>query len=207
MSPSSARASSARGPPHHLQNAGHQVTLIDALGTGAQPRLVRRRIPADPRRLRQGRDLYPHGVGQPAAMEGAQRGLRLPILIPCGSCSSSRRGPLRPRQHRRAQAVRPCRPTCWTAPRWQRRFPMIDFDGIRSGCYEPDFGALMARRAVLTLVDRFVRAGGDYMKARSAARCRRAARAETSSLHPARRSPPTASSSRSARGCRNSSPT
>ena len=37
-----------------------------------------------------------------------------------------------------------------------RRFPMIDFDGIRIGLYEPGFGALMARRSVLTLVDRFV---------------------------------------------------
>jgi glycine/D-amino acid oxidase-like deaminating enzyme len=45
-----------------------------------------------------------------------------------------------------------------------RRFPMIDFDGISVGLYEPGFGALMARRAVLTLVDRFVREGGTYMK-------------------------------------------
>ena len=33
---------------------------------------------------------------------------------------------------------------------------MIDFEGIRVGLFEPDFGALMARRSVLTLVDRFV---------------------------------------------------
>jgi glycine/D-amino acid oxidase-like deaminating enzyme len=45
-----------------------------------------------------------------------------------------------------------------------RRFPMIDFDGIEVGLYEPHFGALMARRSVLTLVDRFVKAGGTYMK-------------------------------------------
>jgi sarcosine oxidase len=44
-----------------------------------------------------------------------------------------------------------------------RRFPMIDFDGVSVGLYEPEFGALMARRAVLTLVDRFVRAGGTYV--------------------------------------------
>jgi glycine/D-amino acid oxidase-like deaminating enzyme len=41
---------------------------------------------------------------------------------------------------------------------------MIDFDGIRVGLYEPDFGALMARRAVQTLVERFVRAGGNYVQ-------------------------------------------
>jgi monomeric sarcosine oxidase len=46
-----------------------------------------------------------------------------------------------------------------------RRFPMIDFDGIEVGLLEPQFGALMARRAVQTLVDRFVRAGGNYLEA------------------------------------------
>jgi len=46
-----------------------------------------------------------------------------------------------------------------------RRFPMIDFDGIVVGLFEPGFGALMARRAVQTLVDRFVREGGSYVKA------------------------------------------
>ncbi|RJF93999.1 FAD-dependent oxidoreductase [Sphingomonas cavernae] len=45
------------------------------------------------------------------------------------------------------------------------RFPQIDFAGIELGLYEPAFGALMARRAVQTLVDRFVRAGGAYRQA------------------------------------------
>jgi glycine/D-amino acid oxidase-like deaminating enzyme len=44
-----------------------------------------------------------------------------------------------------------------------RRFPMIDFSGIAIGLYEPGFGALMARRAVQILVERFVRAGGTYL--------------------------------------------
>lgn len=44
----------------------------------------------------------------------------------------------------------------------RRRFPMIDFDGIELGLWEPEFGALMARRAVQTLVAEFVAAGGEY---------------------------------------------
>lgn len=44
----------------------------------------------------------------------------------------------------------------------RRRFPMIDFTGIDAGLYEPGFGALMARRAVQTLVAEFVRGGGEY---------------------------------------------
>ena len=56
-----------------------------------------------------------------------------------------------------------------------QRFPMIDFDGIAIGLFEPGFGALMARRAVQTLVDRFVRDGGNYLQ--GAAQCRRTRRA------------------------------
>ena len=47
----------------------------------------------------------------------------------------------------------------------QRRFPMIDFAGVEFGMFEPGFGALMARRAVQTLVQRFVAGGGDYVHA------------------------------------------
>jgi len=43
-----------------------------------------------------------------------------------------------------------------------RRFPMIDFSGVEIGMFEPEFGALMARRSLLTLVQRFVRDGGEY---------------------------------------------
>ncbi len=47
----------------------------------------------------------------------------------------------------------------------QRRFPMIDFAGVEFGLFEPGFGALMARRAVQTLVGRFIAAGGTYVHA------------------------------------------
>jgi glycine/D-amino acid oxidase-like deaminating enzyme len=47
----------------------------------------------------------------------------------------------------------------------QRRFPMIDFTGVDFGMFEPGFGALMARRAVQTLVGRFVAGGGSYVHA------------------------------------------
>ncbi len=47
----------------------------------------------------------------------------------------------------------------------RHRFPQIDFTGVAAGVYEPGFGALMARRAVQTLVAEFVRAGGEYRQA------------------------------------------
>jgi len=43
-----------------------------------------------------------------------------------------------------------------------RRFPQINFDGIEHGLFEHDLGVLMARRGVQTLVQEFVRAGGEY---------------------------------------------
>ncbi|MET1112975.1 MAG: FAD-dependent oxidoreductase [Allosphingosinicella sp.] len=46
-----------------------------------------------------------------------------------------------------------------------RRFPMIDFEGVELGLWEPEFGALMARRAVQTMVAEFLAAGGDYRRA------------------------------------------
>ncbi|HXU25508.1 MAG TPA: FAD-dependent oxidoreductase, partial [Tepidiformaceae bacterium] len=42
-----------------------------------------------------------------------------------------------------------------------RRFPQFLWNGIEFGLFEPDFGALMARRAVQTLVRRFTAAGGE----------------------------------------------
>jgi len=47
----------------------------------------------------------------------------------------------------------------------RRRFPQIAFTDSDTGLFEPGFGALMARRAVQTLVADFVRAGGHYRQA------------------------------------------
>jgi sarcosine oxidase len=43
-----------------------------------------------------------------------------------------------------------------------KRWPQVNWDGIEVGLYEPQLGALMARRGVLTLVAEFVKAGGEY---------------------------------------------
>jgi glycine/D-amino acid oxidase-like deaminating enzyme len=43
------------------------------------------------------------------------------------------------------------------------RYPQIALNGITRGQLEPESGALMARRGVLTLVREFVRAGGSYV--------------------------------------------
>jgi glycine/D-amino acid oxidase-like deaminating enzyme len=48
----------------------------------------------------------------------------------------------------------------------RRRFPMFDFEGVELGLWEPEFGLLMARRAVQTVVAEFVAAGGEYRHGR-----------------------------------------
>jgi sarcosine oxidase len=47
------------------------------------------------------------------------------------------------------------------------RWPQMNFDGIEFGLFEPEFGALMARRAIEELVARFVSQGGEYRLARA----------------------------------------
>jgi glycine/D-amino acid oxidase-like deaminating enzyme len=44
----------------------------------------------------------------------------------------------------------------------RRRYPQIAWDGVEVGLFEPDLGVLMARRAVQTLVQEYVAAGGEY---------------------------------------------
>jgi len=44
----------------------------------------------------------------------------------------------------------------------KQRYPQVFWEDIEVGLFEPDFGVLMARRAVQTLVKQFVEAGGEY---------------------------------------------
>ena len=97
-----------------------------------------------------------------------------PSSIRPACCSSSRSVQPYPRaDDGGAPAARPADASCSTGRRCARRFPQIDFTGIEAGLFEPGFGALMARRAVQTLVAEFVRAGGDYRAARIAPPARR----------------------------------
>ncbi len=147
---------------HHLLNAGYKVTLVDAWGpanarasSGGESRLTRAAYGKDAIYTRMAAESLPQWKAL-SAVSG------LPILVPAGilfffpteepyvrdSIASHKAIGLPTEVLDRAQMA--------------RRFPMIDFDGITVGLHEPGFGALMARRAVLTLVDRFVRAGGAY---------------------------------------------
>jgi glycine/D-amino acid oxidase-like deaminating enzyme len=147
---------------HHLQNAGHRVTLVDAWGashsrssSGGESRLTRAGYGRDAIYTRFASESLPQWQAL-SAISG------LPILVQCGVVFFSEkeddyfRGSIEVHKQLGLPIERMERAEL------QRRFPMIDFMGIEVGLYEPKFGALMARRSVQTLVDRFVKAGGEY---------------------------------------------
>nr|NUR37818.1 FAD-dependent oxidoreductase [Sphingomonas sp.] len=149
---------------HHLQQQGHRVTLIDAWGpahsrasSGGESRLTRAAYGKDDIYTRMAMDSLPQWQAL-SAVAG------LPIFVQCGVLFFFQIE--EPYVHDSIAAHRKFGlPTdVLTSAEMARRFPMIDFDGISVGLYEPGFGALMARRSVLTLVDRFVKAGGTYIK-------------------------------------------
>jgi glycine/D-amino acid oxidase-like deaminating enzyme len=149
---------------HHLQLAGHKVTLIDAWGpahsrasSGGESRLTRAAYGKDAIYTRMAMDSLPQWKAL-SAIAG------LPIFVPCGILFFFPTE--EPYVHDSIAAHKQFGlPTgVLTRAEMGRRFPMIDFNGISIGLYEPGFGALMARRSVLTLVDRFAKAGGTYMK-------------------------------------------
>ena len=147
---------------HHLRRAGHRVTLIDAHGpahsrasSGGESRMTRAAYGADAIYTRMALDSLPQWKELSAAAG-------LPIFVPHGVLFFF--PTLEPYLEQSLKAHRELGlPTEALSPaEMARRFPMIDFAGIRAGLFEPGFGALMARRSVQTLVERFVRSGGHY---------------------------------------------
>ena len=149
---------------HHLLTAGHRVTLVDAWGpaharasSGGESRLTRAAYGKDEIYTRMAFDSLPQWKSL-SAVAG------LPIFYPSGVIFFSNEGGAyftdSLEVHRRLNM--PIEQL--GNAEMQKRFPMIDFSGVEIGLLEPGFGALMARRAVQTLVDRFVRSGGDYVQ-------------------------------------------
>ena len=150
---------------HHLLAAGHKVTLIDAHGpahsrasSGGESRMTRAAYGKDEIYARMATD----SLSQWKKLSLASG---LPIFHQTGVLffSAARDAYL---TDSLAVARRLNLPTEELTPaQMSRRYPMIDFNGITTGLIEPGFGALMARRSVQTLVNRFVRDGGTYVHA------------------------------------------
>jgi len=149
---------------HHLQQQGHRVTLIDAWGpahsrasSGGETRLTRAAYGKDAIYTRMAKDSLPQWLAL-SAVSG------LPILLQCGILFFFPTEEPYVRDSIAAHRELGLATEALGQAEMARRFPMIDFDGISIGLYEPAFGALLARRSVLTLVDRFTKSGGTYAK-------------------------------------------
>jgi sarcosine oxidase len=148
---------------HHLQQQGHRVTLIDAWGpahtrssSGGESRLTRAAYGKDDIYTRMAMESLPQWKAL-SAISG------LPIFVAAGVLFFFPTEEPYVRDSIAAHKKFGLSTDVLNQADMARRFPMIDFDGVHIGLYEPGFGALMARRSVLTLVDRFVKAGGTYM--------------------------------------------
>ncbi|MGI8611433.1 MAG: FAD-dependent oxidoreductase [Sphingomicrobium sp.] len=149
---------------HHLLGSGHRVTLVDAHGpaharasSGGESRMTRAGYGKDGIYTRMAHD----SLAQWKALSAVAG---LPIFHPHGVVffSSKEDDYFRDSVTVHRQLGMPIERL--DGPALARRFPMIDFTGVEIGLLEPAFGALMARRAVQTLVDRFVRDGGTYAR-------------------------------------------
>jgi glycine/D-amino acid oxidase-like deaminating enzyme len=154
---------------HHLLAAGHQVVLIDAFGpahsrasSGGESRLTRGAYGKDEIYSRMAWESLPQWQELSAAAG-------LPIFVPNGVLFFFPSEEPYFRDTVAAHTMLGLPTQVLGQAEMGRRFPMIDFEGISVGLYEPRFGALMARRAVLTLVERFVRGGGRYLAANALA--------------------------------------
>jgi sarcosine oxidase len=147
---------------HHLLRAGHRVTLLDAWGpahsrasSGGESRMTRAAYGKDSVYTRMAFDSLPQWKELSAAAG-------LPVFVPHGVLFFSRRPDDYFRDSARVHRELGLPLEELNGREMARRFPMIDFTGVEAGLFEPGFGALMARRSVKTLVDRFVRSGGIY---------------------------------------------
>ena len=149
----------------HLRRMGHRVTLVDMVGpahgrasSGGESRLTRAAYGNDAVYSRMALECLPEW--QALSMVSG-----LPIFHPCGVLFFF------PREesyfveslatHRRLGL-----PTeSLGKSEMSGRFPMMGFEGVEVGLFEPAFGVLMARRAVQTLVRNIVAEGGEYRTA------------------------------------------
>ncbi len=147
----------------YLRKAGQRVLLLDAFGaaharasSGGESRLTRGSYGSDEVYTRFALNSLPQWkwLSDQAGLAG--------VSPHAAWCSSSRSA--RPTWTSRWKCIAGC--SCprrsWTARRSSRRYPQANWKDIEVGLFEPQFGVLMARRAVQTLVKAFVKAGGEY---------------------------------------------
>jgi glycine/D-amino acid oxidase-like deaminating enzyme len=149
----------------HLRRAGHGVTLIEAQGpahsrasSGGESRMTRGAYGKDAIYTRMALDSLEEWTA-------LQVHSGLPVFAPHGVLFFFAKEEAYFRDSLAVHRALGLPTEALTAEQMSRRFPMIDFTGITVGLFEPGFGALMARRAVQTLVKRYMESGGLYQHA------------------------------------------
>jgi sarcosine oxidase len=146
----------------HLRKAGKKVLLLDAYGaanarasSGGESRMTRGSYGGD--------EVYTRfAVDSLAAWKWLSDLSGLPVFHPTGVVFFfQKREPYVQQSievHRRLKL-----PTVeLDRAALESRWPQATWKDVGVGLFEPDFGVLMARRAVQTLVRQFVKAGGEY---------------------------------------------
>ena len=149
----------------HLRKAGQRVLLLDAWGaaharasSGGESRLTRGSYGSD--------EVYTRfALDSLVSWKWLSDQSGLPIFHPIGVLFFfPKREPYVDQSievHRRLQL--PTQELDRTA--LEQRYPQVYWKDIEMGLLEPQFGVLMARRAVQTLLRQFVKAGGEYKTA------------------------------------------
>ena len=146
----------------HLRKAGQRVLLLDASGpaharasSGGESRMTRTIYGAD--------DVYTRMAWDSLAdWRWLSSRSGLPILHPIGVLMFfGKREPFADQSleaHRRLKL----RLEVFDQAELRRRYGQVNWDGVELGLFEPELGALMARRAVQTLVKELAAAGAEY---------------------------------------------
>ena len=149
----------------HLQRAGRRVLIVDAYGpanarasSGGESRVIR---------LGYGKDeIYTRMALASLRFWGdLSRRATLPVLHRIGVLELIGRDDRYARESREAIRRAGGRVEELSRSELAKRYPQISLEGITAGQLEPASGAVMARRAVLTLVQEMVAAGATYLQA------------------------------------------
>ncbi|MBA2771945.1 MAG: FAD-dependent oxidoreductase [Sphingomonas sp.] len=166
----------------HLLRAGHRVTLLDAWGpahsrasSGGESRMTRAAYGKDAIYTRMALDSLKEWKELSAVSE-------LPIFHETGVLFFFPREEDYVGDSMAAHKAMGIATQALSRAEMARRFPMIDFDGVEVGIYEPGLGALMARRSVQMLVEQFQQRGGTYVRAAARPVVGKAGRIETIQL-------------------------
>jgi glycine/D-amino acid oxidase-like deaminating enzyme len=149
----------------HLQRAGRRVVLIDAYGpanarasSGGESRVTRLSYGKDDIYARMALESQ-RSWDELSGRAGLPLFHRIGVLLLWGSDDTYARASV--------EAIRRVggRVEALSRVELERRYPQIRLDGITHGQLEPASGAIMARRAVLTLVQEVVAKGATYLEA------------------------------------------